>query len=163
MFITNAKHIWASWSTTTSDPPRPPQKKTFGLGPRGISGDVKPFPEWSPKDDLGFSVAAGEGIGGYLPNTRAVATNFGGNLRTSLGAQAPTIVGGMAGGTSFSTFNASRAAYDAVVRGATITAFNAKLGYVHWWTPELRTNMDFSFVHQDVPNLIFTSAVTTTG
>src|SRR5712692_6246583 len=137
-------------------------KTWIGYG-GAISGNVKPFPEWSPKDDIAFSATAGEGIGGYIPNAKAVATNFGGNLRTSLGAQAPTIVGGMAGGTSFSTFGASRAAYDAVVRGATITAFAAKLGYVHWWTPELRTNLDFSMIHQDVPNLIATPAVTVSG
>src|SRR6266568_9013308 len=54
-------------------------KTWIGYG-GAISGDVKPFPVWSPKDDIGFSVGAGDGLGGYIPNTRAVATNWGGNL-----------------------------------------------------------------------------------
>src|SRR5207245_1756037 len=127
------------------------------------SGDVKPFPVWSPKDDIGFSIAAGDGLGGYIPNTRAVATNWGGNLAGSV----PTVAGGMSGpgcgtpGTALCSFNtvtaaglASRAAYDAAVLGRTIRAYNIKIGYVHWWTDELRSNMDFSMVHQDVPGLI---------
>src|SRR5262249_35009444 len=101
-------------------------------------------------------------MGGYIGNMKSVATNFGGTLFSpGFGFQNPTIVGGMAGGSSFNitptsaaAAQAARAAYDAQVRGATITAFAAKLGYVHWWTDELRTNLDYSFIHQDVPSLL---------
>jgi hypothetical protein len=141
-------------------------KTWIGYG-GAISGDVKPFPGWSPKDDIGFSVGIGEGLGGYIPNSRAVGTNWGGVI----GGQNPTIFNGMTfGGCTTCSFNttsaaglAARAAYDAGVRGSTITAFNAKLGYVHWWTPELRTNMDFSMVHQDVPNVVNTPGIVGSG
>ena len=73
-------------------------KTWIGYG-GAISGDVKPFPVWSPRDDIGFSASAGEGLGGYIPNMQAVATNFGGTL----GGQNPTVVGGMGGGNSFNT------------------------------------------------------------
>jgi hypothetical protein len=137
-------------------------KTWIGYG-GSISGDVKPFPDWSPKDDIGFSVALGEALGGYIPNSRSVATNWGGVL----GGQNPTIFNGMTfGGCTTCSFNttsaaglAARAAYDALVRGKTITAFSAKLGYVHWWTPELRTNMDFSMMHQDVSSIINTPGI----
>jgi hypothetical protein len=133
-------------------------KTWIGYG-GAISGDFKPFPVWSPKDDVGFSVTLGEGLGGYIANTKAVSTNWGGVI----GGQNPTIVGGMAGGTSFNTVTAAglanRAAYDKGVKGATITAFGAKLGYQHWWTPELRSNIDYSMVHQDVPYLNFTPGI----
>jgi len=135
-----------------------------------VSGDVKPFPTIWPKDDIGFSATAGEGIGGYIPNVNAVATNWGGNL----GGMNPTIVGGMLPGcvgagvsVTACTFNITptsasgplhaRILYDSLVRGSTITAFAAKLGYVHWWTDQLRTNRDYSFIHQDVPSLLITT------
>jgi hypothetical protein len=118
-----------------------------------ISGDVKPFPVWSPRDDLIFRAVAGEGVGGYVPTTQAVVTNFGGTL----GGRNPTIVGGMGGGNSFNTTTgtgpAARAAYDSAVLGRTITAFGLKIGYQHWWTGELRSNADFGVWHQDVPIL----------
>jgi hypothetical protein len=58
---------------------------------------------------------------------------------------------------------AARALYDAGVKGQTITAFAAKIGYQHWWTPELRTNVDFSMVHQDIPNLVNTPGIVGSG
>ncbi len=146
-------------------------KTWIGYG-GAVSGDVKPFPVWSPKDDIGFSVGAGDGLGGYIPNTQAVATNWGGSL--GAGGQNPIIAGGMAGGNSFNSVGtgafgtatgglAARAVYDAAVLGRTIRAYNIKIGYVHWWTDELRSNMDFSMVHQDIPGLIATPAVNGKG
>src|SRR5262249_49263561 len=58
---------------------------------------------------------------------------------------------------------AARAAYDTGVVGKTITAFAAKLGYQHWWTPQWRSNIDFSMVHQDIPNLVNTPGVVGSG
>jgi hypothetical protein len=141
-------------------------KTWIGYG-GAISGNVKPFPVWSPKDDIGWSVSAGEGIGGYLGSTRAVATNWGGVI----GGQNPTRFNGMTfGGCTTCSFNttsaaglAARAAYDAGVIGSTITAFHAKLGAVHWWTPELRTNADFNIVHQDVGGIIATPGLSGKG
>ena len=126
-------------------------KTWIGYG-GAVSGDVKPFPVWSPRDDLGFSASAGEGLGGYIPNTQAVVTNFGGTL----GGQNPTVVGGMGGGNSFNTLTgtgpAARTLYDSKVLGRTITAFGLKIGYQHWWTAQWRSNVDFGVWHQDIPN-----------
>jgi len=58
---------------------------------------------------------------------------------------------------------AARAAYDAGVIGKTITALHAKIGYMHWWTNELRSNIDFNFMHQDIPGLIATAGATPAG
>ena len=125
-------------------------KTWIGYG-GAVSGDVKPFPVWSPRDDIGFSASAGEGIGGYIPNMSAVATNFGGTF----GATNPTIVGGMGGGNSFNTTTpagvAARTLYDAHVLGRTITAFGLKIGYQHWWTDQWRSNVDIGVWHQDIP------------
>jgi hypothetical protein len=38
------------------------------------------------------------------------------------------------------------------VRATPITSFSARIGYQHWWTPELRSTIDFSMNHQDVPS-----------
>ncbi len=134
-------------------------KTWIGYG-GAVSGDLKPFPEWSPKDYIGYALSIGEGLGGYIQTTQAVATNFGGTL----GGSNPVIVGGMTGAgcaaatpCSFTGTTAreiaARQAYDALVRGRTISAFGAKIGYQHWWTSNVRTNLDFSMVHQDVPTL----------
>jgi hypothetical protein len=130
-----------------------------------VSGDVKPFPVWSPRDDLTFGAVAGEGVGGYVPTTDAVATNYG----TALGGSDPRLVGGMTGagcsivvpapaGSAPCSFNtvtpagvAARSAYNSRVIGKTITAFGLKIGYQHWWTAELRSNAHFGVWHQDVP------------
>jgi hypothetical protein len=135
-----------------------------------ITGDVKPFfnvpgpfglPGAWDKDDLTFGVILGEGLGGYSPNTSAVATNFG----ATLGGLNPTTVGGFAvgplgsTGCSFTSTTAPclavRQRYDALVKGSTISSIAAHAGYQHWWTPEVRSNIDISWTHQDVPtNLI---------
>ena len=137
-------------------------KTWIGYG-GAISGDVKPFPVWSPRDDLVFNAVAGEGLGGYIPNTQAVVTNFGGTL----GGQNPTIVGGMGGGNSFNTTTAgaaggvaARTLYDSHVLGRTITAFGLKIGYQHWWTPQWRSNIAYGVWHQDVPILAGMPAAT---
>ena len=101
-------------------------------------------------------MAVGEGIGGYIGSSSAVATNFGGTIA----GLNPTVVGF---GTAVATTNfngtnaaslAARSTYDSLVRGTTITAFNGKVGYMHWWTPELRSNIDINITHQDIPSVI---------
>src|SRR5437868_8369521 len=91
------------------------------------------------KDNLTSGVAAGEGIGQMLSSmgTVAVATNFGGAL-----------VGQAFNATdSRSFFTTTRQLYDAAVSGTPITTFGARIGYQHWWTPELRSSVDFSMEH----------------
>ena len=138
-----------------------------------ITGDLKPFfsvpgpfglPGAWEKDDITFGMMLGEGLGGYNPNTQAVATNFGGTL----GGLNPTTVNGFAtgplgvAGCSFTSTNAPcnavRQSYDSLVSGSTISSFSAHASYQHWWTPEVRSNIDFSWTHQDVNTLVIGAA-----
>jgi|HubBroStandDraft_6_1064221.scaffolds.fasta_scaffold66276_1 hypothetical protein len=108
----------------------------------GYGGSVSGhFFTWD-KDNLLWGVAGGEGIGDQIANNFGIATNFGGAL---------------AGQTfnatdSRSFFSTNRAFYDSAVRATTITSFSARIAYQHWWTPELRSTIDFSMNHQDVPS-----------
>ncbi len=102
-----------------------------------ISGN---FFTWG-KDNLTWGFVAGEGIGNYISSmgNGAVATNFGGAL-----------VGQAFNGTdSRSFFTTNRRLYDSAVSGATVTTFGARIGYQHWWTPEMRSTVDFSMEHAD--------------
>src|SRR5437660_5711050 len=96
------------------------------------------------KDNLNWSAAGGDGIGDQIANASGVATNFGGAL-----------VGQAFNATdSRSFFSTNRVLYDSAVLASTITSFSAKVGYQHWWTPELRSTVDMSMNHDDVPALI---------
>jgi hypothetical protein len=102
-----------------------------------ISGN---FFTWG-KDNLTWGAVAGEGIGNYIASmgSGAVATNFGGAL-------AGQAFNGM---DSRSFFTTNRQLYDSQVSGSPITTFGARIGYQHWWTPELRSTVDFSMEHAD--------------
>src|SRR3984893_12353584 len=103
-----------------------------------ISGN---FFTWG-KDNLTWGFAAGDGIGNMVANMNAgaVATNFGGTL-------AGQAFNGM---DSRSFFTTNRKLYDAAVSGATVPIFGARIGYQHWWTPQLRSTVDFSMEHADI-------------
>jgi len=112
-------------------------KSWIGYG-GAISGN---FFTWG-KDNLTWGFAAGEGIGQMISSmgTGAVATNFGGAL-----------VGQAFNATdSRSFFTTNRQLYDSAVGGKPITTFGARMGYQHWWTPTLRSTIDFSMEHADV-------------
>ena len=79
-----------------------------------------------------------------------MATNFGGRL----GGQAVNAT------DSRSFFSTNRALYDSLVRATTIVSWGGKVGYQHWWTPELRSTIDYSINHDDVPALIQASGRT---
>jgi hypothetical protein len=94
------------------------------------------------KDNLTWGAAAGEGIGQLISSmgTGAVATNFGGAL-----------LGQAFNATdSRSFFTTNRRLYDAAVSGTPIFSWGAKVGYQHWWTPTLRSTVDFSIHHSDI-------------
>src|SRR5204862_419068 len=40
------------------------------------------------------------------------------------------------------------------VLATTIVSWSGRIGYQHWWTPELRSTVDFSVNHSDVPALV---------
>jgi hypothetical protein len=105
-----------------------------------ISGN---FFTWG-KDNLTWSVGGGDGLGDQISNNVGVATNFGGAL-TGQAVNATD---------SRSTFTTNRALYDASVLATTIVSWGGKLGYQHWWTPTLRSTIDFSINHNDVPAFI---------
>jgi len=75
-----------------------------------------------------------------------VATNFGGSLAGDT----------VSAVDSRSKFSLARATYDAAVLAKTITSFSARIYYEHWWTDQLRSDVDFSMNHNDVPALIKT-------
>jgi hypothetical protein len=111
----------------------------------GYGGSISGhFVTWG-KDNLTFGVAGGDGIGDQISNNIGLATNFGGAL---LG-QTFTAV------DSRSAFSTNRQGYDAAVLARTIKSFSARIGYQHWWTPELRSTVDFSMNHNDVPFFVF--------
>src|SRR5436305_1897836 len=96
------------------------------------------------KDNLTWGVAGGDGIGDGIANNIGVATNFGG----ALAGQAVNAT------DSRSFFTTNRALYDASVLATTIVSWSGRIGYQHWWTPELRSTVDFSINHNDVPAFI---------
>src|SRR6266404_1640587 len=114
-------------------------KQYLGYG-GAISGN---FFTWG-KDNLTWSAGGGDGLGDGISNNIGVATNFGGAL-TGQAVNATD---------SRSTFSTNRALYDASVLAKTIFSWGAKAGYQHWWTPTLRSTIDFSVNHSDVPAFI---------
>jgi outer membrane DcaP-like protein len=94
------------------------------------------------KDNLTWGTAAGDGIGDLIANNYSVATNFGAALKGQTVTAAD----------SRSFFSTNRALYDSGVRTTTIVSYAARIAYQHWWTPELRSTVDFSMNHQDVPS-----------
>src|SRR6266853_3323961 len=105
-----------------------------------ISGN---FFTWG-KDNLTWSVGGGDGLGDQISNNVGVATNFGG----ALNGQAVNAT------DSRSNFSLNRPLYDAAVLATTIVSWSGRIGYQHWWTPELRSTVDFSVNHSDVPALV---------
>src|SRR5438270_2773410 len=110
-------------------------KQYLGYG-GSLSGN---FFTWG-KDNLTWGVAGGDGIA----NNIGVATNFGG----ALNGQAVNAT------DSRSNFSLNRPLYDAAVLATTIVSWSGRIGYQHWWTPELRSTVDFSVNHSDVPALV---------
>src|SRR5437764_12280488 len=114
-------------------------KQYLGYG-GSLSGN---FFTWG-KDNLTWGVAGGDGIGDGIANNIGVATNFGGRL----GGQAVNAT------DSRSNFSLNRPLYDAAVLATTIVSWSGRVGYQHWWTPELRSTVDFSVNHNDIPALV---------
>ncbi len=111
---------------------------------QGYGGAVSGhFFTWG-KDSIGGGLAGGDGFGDQIANNQGLATNFGG----ALNGQAFTAA------DSRSNFSVNRALYDGAVLAKTITSFSARIYYEHWWTPQLRSDVDFSMNHQDVPAFI---------
>jgi len=110
----------------------------------GYGGSVSGhFFTWG-KDSIGGGLAGGDGLGDQVANNVGVATNFGGSLAGDT----------VAATDSRSKFSIARATYDAAVLAKTITSFSARIYYEHWWTDQLRSDVDFSMNHNDVPAFI---------
>ncbi|HVI05674.1 MAG TPA: DcaP family trimeric outer membrane transporter [Sphingomicrobium sp.] len=96
------------------------------------------------KDNLTWGVAGGDGIGNQIANNIGVATNFGGALAGQ----------GFNAADSRSFFTTNRRLYDANVLATTIVSYSARVGYQHWWTPNLRSTIAFAMNHNDIPALV---------
>jgi hypothetical protein len=110
----------------------------------GLSGNV--FPGWFgwSKDNFTWGASAGNGIGDQIANNNGLATNFGG----ALNGQTVNAT------NSTSNFSVNRPLYDRAVISRVIPSFGARLGYAHWWADNIRSNIDFSMNHQDVPSTL---------
>jgi hypothetical protein len=111
--------------------------RTF-LGYGGhFSGDVKPGWFGWGKDDILFSVVAGEGIGNYVSGGEAtmipMATNF--TVATACATPLPGCQGGLAASN--------------IIFKPTFS-YSANGGYQHWWTPNLRSTIAAGVAHQDI-------------
>jgi len=96
------------------------------------------------KDSIGGGIAGGDGLGDHIGNGVGLATNFGG----ALNGQAVNAT------NSASQFSTARALYDSAVLAKTVTEYSARIYYEHWWADRLRSDVDFSMNHNDVPALI---------
>jgi len=121
-------------------------KTYIGYG-GSLSGN---FFTWG-KDNLTWGVAAGDGIGDGIANNIGVATNFGADLAQQ----------GFNATDSRSFFTTNRRLYDSLVRSTTLFSWSGRIGYQHWWTPELRSTVDFSVNHTDIPAFVDINGRTT--
>jgi hypothetical protein len=116
-----------------------------------LSGDLRPFytaqGSWA-KDDIGWGVGAGDGIGSLISDCYAVTTNFGANSAVAS-----------------SNFTANRLLYDSGVRTSATPCWGAHVDALHWWTDQLRTNLSFGATHEDVRGslVLGTNCISTGG
>jgi hypothetical protein len=121
-----------------------------------ISGDAHPFSgipgPWG-KDDIGFGLCIGNGMGNQCANGGGFATNFGRNLFVPANPALGVAAGFVNPLTSaqWNTANsATRKAYDAVVRSQNIPSQAGWIWYQHWWTDNLRSTIAASGIYNDV-------------
>jgi hypothetical protein len=101
-----------------------------------LSGDIRPFYAMQgpfAKDDLGWGFGAGNGIGSEIADCFATTTNYGANSVNSN-----------------SNFTVNRQVYDSGVRTQTTPCLGAHIDALHWWTDQLRTNLTFGMMHEDI-------------
>ncbi len=119
----------------------------------GFSGDVKPGWLGWQKDDIGFGAWAGNGLGRYAGGGGAgnyfpyLATNYGNPVGPLGGTTGNPCGYGHAGVPSVGPGSAACAAG---VRAQTIPEWGGEIWYQHWWTPTIRSTVDFGVTHQDV-------------
>jgi len=122
----------------------------------GFSGDVKP--QWFGwlKDDIGFSAFAGDGIGRYAGGGGSgnyypyLATNYGAPIGP-LGVSSGNSCGyGHAGVVSLT----AGAGCAGNIRAALIPAWGGEIWYQHWWTPTIRSTIEYGITAEQVPTNI---------
>jgi hypothetical protein len=97
-----------------------------------FGGDVKPGWFGWAKDDITFQFEYGDGIGRYLGGDTAMfalITNYPATAATPTAAGAVNIF------------------------AKTTVAWGGNVGYTHWWTPTLRTNVSGGIQHHDISNV----------
>jgi hypothetical protein len=101
----------------------------------GVSGDFLPGWFGWAKDDVTWQINAGNGIGRYLVNQN------GGGLAANY-VVAP--------GCTTPTTSCALAATNILV--TTIPAVGGVVGYLHWWTPSLRSTIAYGIARFQVPS-----------
>jgi len=122
-----------------------------------ISGDVHPFSGVAGplgKDDVGFGLCIGNGMGGQCPNGSGFVTSFGAPINVpGVGTVNPLTNTNwnqnINGRTLVNGVNV-RQAYDHLVRSQTVPTQAAWIWYQHWWTDNLRSTMMISGIYNDV-------------
>src|SRR3984893_7621936 len=122
-----------------------------------ISGDVHPFSGVAGplgKDDLGFGLCIGNGMGNQCANGSGFVTNFGAPINVpGVGTVNPLTNTNwnqnINGRTLVNGVNV-RQAYDHLVRSQNVPTQAAWLWYQHWWTDNLRSTAMISGIYNDV-------------
>ena len=117
-----------------------------------VSGHVKPGWFGWQKDAFGFTAFGGDGLGRYAGGGGSgnyfpyLATNFGAPAGTNpLGAELGNPCGyGHMGGVQSQACAVG-------IRAATLTQFGGEIWYQHFWTPSVRSGIQVSMAHEDVP------------
>ena len=116
-----------------------------------LSGDVKPRWFGWDRDYITWSVTGGQGIGRYLNQGGDIALAT--NLASTGAATVCTAPGAQPINVTAAACFGPGSASNVIVKP--ITAFGGTVSYQHRWMPNLRSNIAFGILHQDVPsNLI---------
>ena len=105
----------------------------------GFSGNVK-LPAMGLKDNLGFQVHAGDGLGHWSSAPGSGATTLFEAIATNYGTKGLYGNGGPV----------SAAGASAII-GTTVFSWGGEVNYQHWWSPNLRSTFSWGIGHQDLP------------
>jgi hypothetical protein len=122
-----------------------------------ISGDAHPFsgtPGPLGKDDLGFGLCIGNGMGNQCANGAGIVTSFGAPINVpGVGFVNPLTNTNwnqnINGRTLVNGVNV-RQGYDRLVRSQNVPSQAAWIWYQHWWTDNLRSTVMISGIYNDI-------------
>jgi hypothetical protein len=121
-----------------------------------VSGDVHPFsgaPGPLGKDDIGFGLCIGNGMGNQCANGSGMATSFGRSIfvaaNPALGVPAG-FVNPLTSAQWNTNNSATRKLYDGLVSTQTVPSQAGWFWVQHWWTDNLRSTAAISGIYNDI-------------